>query len=60
MKDSDSGCRIWGAGRSTDMSHPSSQAGRASFLSRRLIWDWLISKRKSDGGMQEAVFLEER
>lgn len=60
MKDSDSGCRIWGGGRSKDMSHPSSQSGRASFLSRRLIWDRLISKRKSDGGMQEALFLGER
>lgn len=60
MKDSDSGCHIWGGGRSKDMSHPSSQSGRASFLARRLIWDWLISKRKSDGGMQEAVFREER
>ena len=60
MKDSDSGCHIWGGGRSKDMSHPSSQSGRASSLSRRLIWDWLISKRKSDEGMQEAVFLKER
>lgn len=60
MEDSDSGCHVWGAGRSTDMSHPSHQAGRASFLSTRLIWDWLVSKRKSDGEMQEAVFLQER
>lgn len=60
MEDSDSGCHVWGAGRSTDMSHPSRQAGRAGFPATRLIWDWLISKRKSDGGMQEAVFLQER
>lgn len=60
VEDSDSGWHTWGAGSSTDMSHPSCQAGRASFPSRRLIWGWLISKRKSDGGMQEAVFLQER
>lgn len=60
MKVSDSGCHIWGGGRSKDMSHPSSQSERASFLARRLIRDWLVSKRKSDGGMREALFLEER
>lgn len=32
---------------------------KGQLLSRRLIWDWLIAKRKSDGGMQETVFLEE-
>lgn len=60
LRDGDSGCHAQRGDRREDMSHPSSQSRRASYLSRRLIWVWLISSRKSDGGMQEIMFLQKR